>query len=617
MREIEFGSPIPEHAPFAISVSLPKWQDNINYEEGLPSAINAMKSGYPRFFIAKNIRKLTSLIEKELNLEPSSLLIFPSKKCAKRCKQFILEKECLPNHDAVRVQEYFIDAEESFSASQNYEPKLFRSTSIFLTIFDPSLYKTGKRYWQHTGEGISSRLAEYCLFFVNLRISKLLNEKKPSAVTESANFSVVDPIACSIKTPSYYKKPCMLVDNYSPRTLPPPNTSLDSESELAGAESSRFIEERYGGNLNSFYAEEAKLMLRKRISGILTESDLTKYPEQDIRDELVDRGIRSLSENDVFLTSTGMGAIFSTHRIILETIMSGKSVCFGFPYTDTIKILENFGPGMHFLGIGEGPDYTKLELLLENATDPIVALFTETPSNPLLKTPDLQRLRHLADKYNFILVVDDSIGNFVNVDTLSLADVVVSSLTKLFSGDSNVMGGSIVLNPDGRNYEKLKAGFNSFLEDLLWWEDAIFLERNSRNFLSRTRKINCNAELVFSLLSKNKNVSKIYYPKVTCSELYEKIKRKSPDAGYGGLISLVFNTADQARIFYDNLACSKGPSLGTNFTLASPYAILAHYNELDWAAQYGIDRDLIRISVGMESQEELLKIFQSALDTIE
>jgi cystathionine gamma-synthase len=74
----------------------------------------------------------------------------------------------------------------------------------------------------------------------------------------------------------------------------------------------------------------------------------------------------------------------------------------------------------------------------------ILALFCEFPSNPLLKAPNLVRIRELADKYNFAVVIDETVGNFLNVNVLPYADVVVSSLTKVFSGDSNVMGGRLV-----------------------------------------------------------------------------------------------------------------------------------------------------------------------------
>lgn len=56
-------------------------------------------------------------------------------------------------------------------------------------------------------------------------------------------------------------------------------------------------------------------------------------------------------------------------------------------------------------------------------------------------SPDLKRIRDLAEKYDFAVVVDETVGNFLNVNVLPYSDVVVSSLTKIFSGDSNVMGG--------------------------------------------------------------------------------------------------------------------------------------------------------------------------------
>jgi cystathionine gamma-synthase len=75
---------------------------------------------------------------------------------------------------------------------------------------------------------------------------------------------------------------------------------------------------------------------------------------------------------------------------------------------------------------------------------PLLGLFTELPSNPLLRSVNLPRLRALAHKHDFLIVVDETIGNYVNVDVLPYADIVVSSLTKVFSGASNVMGGRYI-----------------------------------------------------------------------------------------------------------------------------------------------------------------------------
>jgi cystathionine gamma-synthase len=62
------------------------------------------------------------------------------------------------------------------------------------------------------------------------------------------------------------------------------------------------------------------------------------------------------------------------------------------------------------------------------------------------------------------------------------------------------MGGSIVLNPLGRYYGQLKAAMREIYEDVFWPEDAIFLERNSRDFIARIHRVNGNAEAVCETL---------------------------------------------------------------------------------------------------------------------
>lgn len=84
-------------------------------------------------------------------------------------------------------------------------------------------------------------------------------------------------------------------------------------------------------------------------------------------------------------------------------------------------------------------DIDELEKILEQ--EPILALITEFPSNPLLRSANLPRLRKLADKYGFVIIIDETVGNYKNVKVIQYADIVVSSLTKVFSGASNVMGG--------------------------------------------------------------------------------------------------------------------------------------------------------------------------------
>jgi cystathionine gamma-synthase len=188
------------------------------------------------------------------------------------------------------------------------------------------------------------------------------------------------------------------------------------------------------------------------------------------------------------------------------------------------------------------------------------------------------------------------------------------------------------LNPKGRYYQQLKQTLNTEFEDNYWGEDALFLERNSRDFVSRIARINKNAETISDLLRQHPRgnlynplnastqlifhfspiVKEVYYPKYSPTKPYYDNCR-CENGGYGGLLSVTFYSREDAIAVFDTMEVSKGPSLGTNFTLASPYTLLAHYGELDWAAQFGVASDLIRISVGLEETEELVDVLNRAL----
>jgi cystathionine gamma-synthase len=175
---------------------------------------------------------------------------------------------------------------------------------------------------------------------------------------------------------------------------------------------------------------------------------------------------------------------------------------------------------------------------------------------------------------------------------------------------------SLVLNPHRKYYNALKETMGTIYEDVFWPQDAVFLERNSRDFIPRIHRVNTNAETVCTILLSSPRVKRVFYPKHNPSRHYYDAFRTS-EGGYGGLLSVVFHDDEHAIWFYDAIETAKGPSLGTNFTLTSPYTILAHYGELEWAKQFGVERGLVRISVGLEDKETLSRVFGKALEAIE
>lgn len=204
-----------------------------------------------------------------------------------------------------------------------------------------------------------------------------------------------------------------------------------------------------------------------------------------------------------------------------------------------------------------------------------------------------------------------------------------------------------MLNPKGPHYAALKEAQEATYEDAYFDEDAIYMERNSRDFVARIAQENANAEMICDFVQTrrvpgppatgielpadtqlaadvdNFVVREVYYPKYMTPAHYVASLRPPnpslgmPSSGFGALFSLTFTSILASRTFFDALPCYKGPSLGTNFTLACPYTILAHYTELEWAKEWGVDKGLVRVSTGLEEPELLREWFEEALNKAE
>jgi cystathionine gamma-synthase len=287
-----------------------------------------------------------------------------------------------------------------------------------------------------------------------------------------------------------------------------------------------------------------------------------------------------------------------------------------FLYVDTFKVLSCVHGFEHVLyGHASPSDMDTFQRDLESGLQ-IDALFMEFPGNPLLRSLDLARVHALSQQYGFVVVVDDTVGTPVNLDLLGHCDAICTSLTKMFSGACNVMGGSVVLNRQSPHYEKLRDGITRNYIDAYFALDVITMDLNSADFDRRVRVASRNAERIVDVLRSHRTIKGVFYPKGSPTQhFYDKFRRN--DGGYGYLLSIDFVEPAAAIAFHDKLNVAKGPSLGTNFTLACPYTLLAHYSELEWAAQYGVVEHLVRVSVGLEDETWLFGVFEDALEAAE
>lgn len=351
--------------------------------------------------------------------------------------------------------------------------------------------------------------------------------------------------------------------------------------------------------------------IQERIAGLLERAPVGPPREAKV------------SLEDVYLFQSGMAAIYGLHRYLLKK-QNGGSVLFGYAFHSTPHVFDDFGPNFKLFALGN-EQLDELESYLASETREgrkVQAIWAEFPTVPLITTPDLGRLRKLADKYGSLLIVDDTVGSFCNVDVLGVADIVVTSLTKSFSGYADVMAGSAVLNPSGSRYIELKSMFQELYRNDLANSDAVVLEHNSRDYLARSKILNSNTlRLVEYIQTKaadpTSTVSKVFYVTTSPSLPFYKERMRPATAdftpGYGCLFSFEFDTVNAMAAFYDNANVHIGPHLGAHLTIVQPYTKGTYGRDLAAVEPYGLRETQMRIAPGLENIELLLKDFEKGL----
>lgn len=191
------------------------------------------------------------------------------------------------------------------------------SIELHVVLFPAESFPLAKQFWQHTGLGISSRLADRCL--------SMIPEETPAA-------SPVAPRKPTKPGNRHYaarSSPAPTPTSPTPPPFPSSQTAGSGDPEDLDA---TYLEERYGRNLPVESAASAKRALRRRIAGVLVRdspSDWADVGKPDIELRASTRGVSEVTEDDVYLYPTGMSAIWSAHQLVLGARPPAKSVCFG------------------------------------------------------------------------------------------------------------------------------------------------------------------------------------------------------------------------------------------------------------------------------------------------
>ena len=241
-------------------------------------------------------------------------------------------------------------------------------------------------------------------------------------------------------------------------------------------------------------------------------------------------------------------------------------------------------------------------------------VWIETPSNPLLRIVDVAAVAARAKAAGALVVADNTFLSPVWQRPLELgADLVIHSTTKYLNGHSDVVGGAVI------------AATPELHEQVRWWGNCIgvtgapfdsFLTlRGLRTLHARMRAHGENAQRVAELLARHPAVAKVYYPGLADHPGHDIAKRQQH--GFGAMVSFeLVGGVENVKAFIDNVELySLAESLGGVESLVAHPASMTHA-AMDEAAREraGISSTLMRLSIGIEQGDDLLRDLAAGLD---
>jgi len=311
-------------------------------------------------------------------------------------------------------------------------------------------------------------------------------------------------------------------------------------------------------------------------------------------------------------TASGMSAILSTFMGFCQSgdhIVSSQSI-FGTTKMLFTKYLAKFGVEVSFVS---QTDISEWELAVKSNTK---ALFLETPSNPLTEVADLSALSQLAKTHSCLLIVDNCFCTPILQRPLEQgADVVIHSATKFIDGQGRGIGGAVVGSADFIE-EHVRGFMRTAGPTMSPFNAWMFLK--GLETLSIRMKAHCESAMKLALwLSDHPAVEQVFYPGLESHPQFA-LANKQQSAG-GGLVSFKVKgaQAEAWKVIDSTEMLSITANLGDVKTSITHPASTTHCRvEPDARLKTGITENLIRISVGLESIEDIKRDLQRGLSQL-
>lgn len=265
----------------------------------------------------------------------------------------------------------------------------------------------------------------------------------------------------------------------------------------------------------------------------------------------------------------------------------------------------------------------KLDVSYVDLTDPInlslalrpetKAVWVETPSNPLLRIIDLQKVGEIAKDAGIDFIVDNTFLSPLLQRPIDFgADFVVHSTTKYLNGHSDVIGGVVVAKTN-ENRERAHFAANATGATSAPFDSWLVL-RGLKTLPIRLRQHEENAHTVARYLESHSSVKKVFYPGLESHEGHELAKKQQK--GFGGMVSfeVIGDAAAVRALLTSTKVFTLAESLGGVESLIEQPATMSHASMRPEAREEaGITRNVIRLSVGIEHVDDLIADLEQAL----
>ena len=322
--------------------------------------------------------------------------------------------------------------------------------------------------------------------------------------------------------------------------------------------------------------------------------------------------IASLENGDQgFAFASGMAATST----ILELLNSGDHVIASDDlYGGTYRLMEDVRKRTSSLDFSF-VDFSKTSNILDAIKPNTKMLWLETPSNPLLKITDLEAVSSVMENKDIIKVCDNTFSSPRIQQPLDFGfDIVMHSATKYIGGHSDVVAGLAVTSKERSDLSERLAYLINASGGMTGPFDSFMLLRSLKTLSIRMEKHSENAQLVAEFLENHPLVSKIIYPGLESHPEHNIAKKQM--RLYGGMVTFVVSGGlSQAKKVLENLEIfTLAESLGGAESLAEHPAIMTHASiPKETREALGIDDGLIRLSVGIETAEDLINDLKNAL----